>query len=99
MCFKKGFVVLLLEKEFLSRAPTVHDVIDGSRILNTKRPSHDNGYYQRRALTVNKRFDRMPRKRCNLPVKVRSGELSVHPGSKDPVLWGDSQAEWIEKTP
>ena len=55
--FKKGFVVLLLEKEFLSRAPTVHDVIDGSRILNTKRPSHDNGYYQRRALTVNKRFD------------------------------------------
>jgi hypothetical protein len=40
---KKGFVVLLLEKDFLSRASTVHDVIDGSRILNTKRPSHDNG--------------------------------------------------------
>ncbi len=35
--------------------------------------------------------DRMPRKRCNLPVKVRSGELSVHPGSEDPVLRGDPQ--------
>jgi len=35
--------------------------------------------------------DRMPRKRCNLPVKVRCGELTVHPASEDPVLRGDSQ--------
>lgn len=33
----------------------------------------------------------MPRKQNNLPVKVRRGELSVHPGSEDPVLGGDSQ--------
>ncbi len=35
--------------------------------------------------------DRMPRKQCNLPVKVRCGELTVHPASEDPVLRGDSQ--------
>ncbi len=29
--------------------------------------------------------------RCNLPVKVRRGELTVHPASEDPVLRGDSQ--------
>ena len=40
----------------------------------------------------------MPRKRCNLPVKVRSGELSVHPGSKDPVCGATHKAKWIEKT-
>ena len=40
---------------------------------------------------ANKRFDRMPRKQRNLPVKVRRGELSVHPVSEDPVLRGDSQ--------
>jgi len=44
-------------------------------------------------------FDRMPRKRCNLPVKVRSGELSVHPGSKDPVCGATHKTKWIEKTP
>ena len=33
----------------------------------------------------------MPRKQNNLPVKVRRGELSVHPASEDPVLRGDSQ--------
>jgi len=33
----------------------------------------------------------MPRKQCNLPVKVRRGELSAHPASEDPVLRGDSQ--------
>ncbi len=37
------------------------------------------------------RPDRMPRKQCNLPVKVRCGELTVHPASEDPVLRGDSQ--------
>ena len=36
-------------------------------------------------------YDRMPRKQCNLPVKVRCGELTVHPASEDPVLRGDSQ--------
>ena len=41
----------------------------------------------------------MPRKRCNLPVKVRSGELSVHPGSKDPGCGATHKAKWIEKTP
>jgi len=35
--------------------------------------------------------DRMPRKQNNWPVKVRRGELSVHPASEDPVLRGDSQ--------
>jgi len=55
--FKKGFVVVLIEKDFLSNAATVHDVIDGPRILNTKRPSHGNRYYQDRELSVNKRFD------------------------------------------
>jgi len=54
---KKGFVILLVEKNFLSRASTVHDVIDGSRVLNTKRPSHGTRHYHSRALTVNKRFD------------------------------------------
>ncbi len=47
----------------------------------------------------NKRFDRMPRKRCNLPVKVRSGELSVHPGSEDPVLRGDAQEQVDRENP
>ena len=37
------------------------------------------------------RLDCMPRRRCNLPVEVRSGELSIHPGSEDPVLRGDPQ--------
>ncbi len=37
------------------------------------------------------RTDRMPRKQCNLPVKVRCGELTVHPASEDPVLRGNSQ--------
>ena len=39
--------------------------------------------------SINKRPDRMPRKRYNLPVKVRCGELSIHPASKDPVLRGN----------
>ena len=42
-------------------------------------------------LKANSRLDRMPRKQRNLPVKVRRGELSVHPVSEDPVLRGDSQ--------
>ena len=33
----------------------------------------------------------MPRKQRNLPVKVRRGELSVHPASEDGVLEGDFQ--------
>ncbi len=37
------------------------------------------------------RPDRMPRKQCTLPVKVRCGEFTVHPASEDPVLMGDSQ--------
>jgi hypothetical protein len=35
--------------------------------------------------------DRMPRKHSNSPVKVRRGELTVHPASEDPVLRGDFQ--------
>jgi hypothetical protein len=53
----KEFVVLLAEKYFLSSAPTVHDVIDSSGILDTKWPSHDNRHYYSKSLTVNKRFD------------------------------------------
>jgi hypothetical protein len=41
----------------LPRTSTVHDVIDGSGILNTKRPRHENGEYRLRPLIVNKRFD------------------------------------------
>lgn len=59
---KKGLVVLLVEKDLLPRASPVHDVIDSSRVLNTKRPGHDNDYHSR-ALTVNKRFDPFLNKR------------------------------------
>ena len=45
----------------------------------------------RREAMQNARPARMPRKQCNWPVKVRRGELSVHPASEDPVLRGDSQ--------
>jgi hypothetical protein len=38
---KKPFVVLLFQKHPLPRTSTVHYVIDGSGILNTKRPRHD----------------------------------------------------------
>jgi hypothetical protein len=38
---KKSFVVLLVEEDFLPRTSTVHYVIDGSGILNTKRPRHE----------------------------------------------------------
>ena len=55
--FKKGLVVLLVNKDFLPRASPIHDVIDGSGVLNTKRPGHDNDPYPGRGLTVNKRFD------------------------------------------
>ena len=56
----KGFVVLLVKEDFLPRASPIHDVIDGSGVLNTKRPSHDNGDYHSRTLIVNKRFDPFP---------------------------------------
>ncbi len=46
----------------------------------------------RREAMQNARPARMPRKQCNWPVKVRRGELSVHPASEDPGLRGDSQA-------
>ena len=49
--------VMLVNKDFLSRASTVHDVIDGSRVLNTKRAGPDNDDYDSGAPTVNKRFD------------------------------------------
>ena len=49
--------VMLVNKDFLPRASTVHDVIDGSRVPNTKRPGHQNGDYHTKASTVNKRFD------------------------------------------
>ena len=39
--FEKRFVVLLVEENFLPRTSTVHYVIDGSGILNTKRPRHE----------------------------------------------------------
>jgi hypothetical protein len=45
---KKRFVVLLVEKDFLPRTATVHYVFDGSGILNTKRPRHENGDYHLR---------------------------------------------------
>ena len=32
---KKGFVVLLVKEDFLPRASTIHDVIDGFRIQDT----------------------------------------------------------------
>jgi hypothetical protein len=38
---KKPLVVLLVEENSLPRTSTVHDVIDGSGILNTKRPRHE----------------------------------------------------------
>ena len=54
---KKDSVVLLLEKYFLSSAAMVHDMIDSSRVLDTKRARDDNVNYQGKVLTVNKRFD------------------------------------------
>src|SRR5262245_16560303 len=38
---KKPFVVLLVQEHPLPRTSTVHYVIDGSGILNTKRPRHE----------------------------------------------------------
>jgi hypothetical protein len=38
--FKKRFVVLLVDRNFLPRTSTVHYVIDGSGVLNTKRQRH-----------------------------------------------------------
>jgi hypothetical protein len=41
----KGFVVRPVEKYLLSRAATIHDVIDGSGILNAKWPRHNHRCY------------------------------------------------------
>src|SRR3970282_3048118 len=39
--FKKGFVILVIVKDVLSSASTIHNVIDGSGILNSQRPRHN----------------------------------------------------------
>ena len=56
---KKDSVVLLLEKYFLSSVAMVHDMIDGSHVLDTKRARDDNVNYPCKVLTINKRFDPM----------------------------------------
>jgi hypothetical protein len=43
------------------------------------------------------KLDRMPRRQCNLPVKIRCGELLVHLVSEDPVLGVTFRIKWIEK--
>ena len=70
----KGFVVRLVEKDSLSGAATIHHVIDGSGILNSKRPRHDDRHYYSNARTVNKRFDPpTPRPNATSSASIFSG--------------------------
>src|SRR5262250_1778291 len=44
---KKHLPILFIDKDFVPRASTVHDVIDSSGVLNAKWPSHDTAEYQK----------------------------------------------------
>ncbi len=78
---KKDSVVLLLEKYFLSSAAMVHDMIDSSRVLDTKRARDDNVNYQGKVLTVNKRFDPLGLLSSGTP-RFFHPEIGINPRKK-----------------
>jgi hypothetical protein len=50
----KGCVVRLVKEDSLSGTATIHDVIDGSGILNSKWPRHDQRHYYSSAVLSTK---------------------------------------------